>query len=75
LTLELGSAGLVNVVPGWGIEDFVSGCGVICNPSYLIGWSDTISEHYVLAPDSVVIAFKGFDLNTDRAAYKAGLER
>lgn len=38
--------GLVEVEPGWGIKDFVNGCGVICNPSYLIDWTEQREENF-----------------------------
>jgi hypothetical protein len=70
LTAITGPIGISNVIPGWGIEDFVNGCGVlVCNPSYVLEWAEDLEDHYTDGPDPVIVAFKNFDINADRAEY------
>eukprot|EP01052_Picozoa_sp_SAG31_P012374 SAG31_NODE_722_length_12572_cov_2.409124_9_plen_146_part_00 len=50
-------------------SDCATNIQVICNPSYLIAWSDQQNDNFVTPPDVVTLAFKDFNINTDKALY------
>ena len=53
---------------GFGPDDFLKGCGVMCDQSYYLDFYQDIENDYVV-PKPVTMSFTDFDINKDRAAY------
>jgi hypothetical protein len=67
--------GISQVVPGYGPRDFVKGCGVFCDPSYLLDFVEEQEAGFVPAPLPVTLMVRGFDLNAQQEELQLLLSR
>ena len=61
--------GISKVTPDYGPKDFIKGCGVFCDISYLGLFTEEHEEQFPLAPMPVTLMIQQLDINTGRAAY------
>ena len=52
-------------------QDFIKGCGVICDPSYLLHFTSTHEDEFDAPALPVTLMLSDFDINADREKYLA----
>ena len=52
-------------------QDFIKGCGVICDPSYLLHFTNTHEDAFDAPALPVTLMLSDFDINADREKYLA----
>ena len=63
------------MTPKYSFEDFVLGCGVLCDPSYVLDYWEESDASFELGPSATRMMFANFDVNKDHAKYEALLAK
>jgi hypothetical protein len=60
--------GISQVTPDYGPRDFVKGCGVFCDPSYLLDFVDEHDASFDRSPLTITLMVEDFDINAHYSA-------
>ena len=50
------------VTPAYGAADFIKGCGVFCDPSYLLEYTEELEREFDTAPTVTTLMLEDFDV-------------
>ena len=53
---------IAKVTPDYGPADFVKGCGVFCDPSYLLEYNEELEKEFDTAPMVTTLMLEAFDV-------------
>lgn len=58
---------IAKVTPDYGPADFVKGCGVFCDPSYLLEYNEELENEFDAAPMVTTLMLEDFDVSCPTA--------